>query len=100
MAEFGASIFLGGPWDWARTGAGGRSRCQEMVDRVEQNNIHFVQFVPTLYWCAPPTPLAPGSDTSASHLTPSVAPRPGAGTTLARASPGPRASTPPAVGAT
>jgi hypothetical protein len=48
MAEFGASIFLSGPWDWEFNG--NTSRCTDMVDRIDKYNIHFVQSVPTFYW--------------------------------------------------
>ena len=51
IAQFGASIFLGGPGDYEIDPSTNRSQCFGMVDRVVQyKNINYVQFVPTLYW--------------------------------------------------
>lgn len=49
--QFGASVFLGGPWDWEPQG-GGPSRCLQMVDTAAASNAEIarVQFIPTLYW--------------------------------------------------
>ena len=44
VPQFGASLFLGGPWDWG-------ARCLEMVDRVAAQGIATeIQLQPTFYW--------------------------------------------------
>lgn len=71
MAEFGASVYLGGPWDW-EIKDGGKSRCTEMIDRVVKNEIHYVQFVPTFYWWDQGPDLSkapPGFDPSCTNYT-------------------------------
>lgn len=71
IAQFGASIFLGGSWDWEPQGTGAPSRCFGMVDRVTEYNIESVQFIPTLYWWdqGPTQPWPPGFDRSCSNAT-------------------------------
>ena len=75
IAQFGGSIFLGGPWDWEEGGGGGgqqNSRCFQMVDRLaEYPNIRLVQFVPTFYWWdnGPAQPLPPNFDASCRNST-------------------------------
>lgn len=67
IAQFGASIFLGGPWDYEIDQSTGTSRCLDMVDRVvSYENILYVQFIPTLYWVdtGPLQPYPEGFDPS------------------------------------
>jgi hypothetical protein len=57
VPQFGASLFLGGPWDWG-------ARCLEMVDRVAAQGIATeIQLLPTFYWVdAGPRAPPPGFD--------------------------------------
>jgi len=72
MAQFGASIYLGGPWDWEPEN-GGPSRCQRSVDNAVKQGINYIQFVPTFYWWddGPRQPWPAGFDPSCkdSNLT-------------------------------
>lgn len=62
IGQFGATIFIGGPWDFGR--------CTQMVDNANQRgSIRFVEFVPTFYWWddGPKQPWPSGFDPSCKN---------------------------------